>query len=280
VSCRSLNRSVACSDTTPNTMGLIKQLFVDELEPDQTPETVALMPHDIIYVSHVISPEPIHPEAHSCQLADCLGLLLTDDINDLADITFRVGPDEEPIKAHKAILCARSSYFAAMFRPGGLVESTATEVRISEHSVMSFNKTLEFIYSSHVKTLKEDKFEDIFDIICLASEYMLEELQTLCEKTLMEAIDTDNVCSCFTFATKKFCSPVLQEFCQDFVVANIEKLRVDEKFRAMVAESPHLALILVDYVSGNHKKRKRNSADGLVTGGEEYDHDILSVTML
>mgnify|MGYP003385142547 CR=1 FL=1 len=235
-------------------------LFVDQLENDETPETVALMPHDIIYVSHVMSPTPPVVTPHTCQLADCLRVLLNEDTNDLTDVTFRVGPDEELVRGHKAILCARSAYFATMFRPGGLMESTADEVRISEHSVVAFKKILEFIYTSHVQTIKEDSFEDTFDVICLASEYMLTELQSLCETTIMEAIDTTNVCNCFTFAIKKFCSPVLQEYCQEFVLGNIEVLRVDEEFRSIVAESPTLALLLVDFVSGSQKKRKRDVA--------------------
>ena len=257
----------------------LRFFFVDELEPDETPETVALMPHDIIYVSHIVSPIPPRTEPHQCQLADCMSVLLHEDSNDLADVTFRVGPEEELVKAHKAILCSRSAYFAAMFRPGGMVESTTNEVRISEHSVLSFKKVLEFLYTSHVKTLKEDSFEDLFDVISLSSEYMINDLQTLCEKTIMDAINTDNVCNCFILATKQFCSPTLQEYCQDFVVANIETLRVDDNFRSVVAESPALALILVDFVSGNQKKRKRSpssAAHVLSSGGaheeEEEDH--------
>lgn len=242
----------------------LRFFFVEELENDETPETVALMPHDIIYVTHTVSVTPPITEPHKCQLADCLGTLLVEDTNDLADVTFRVGPDDEfeLVRAHKAILCARSTYFAAMFRADGLMESRAQEVRISEHSVLAFKKVLEFIYTSHVKSIKDDTFENIFDVICLASEYMLNDLQCLCENTIMEGINPKNVCQCFTFATKKFCSPVLQAYCQDFVVANIEVLRADENFRSMVADSPSLALVLVDFVSGNHKKRKRlpNSA--------------------
>jgi hypothetical protein len=257
----------------------LRFFFVEELEPDQTPETVALMPHDFIYVSHVVSPIPPVVEPHTCELSRCMGELLKQDINDLADVTFRVGPLQESVNAHKAILCARSSYFAAMFRPGGLAESVSSEVRISEHSVVTFKKVLEYIYTSHIHNINEESFEDLFDIICLSSEYMLTELQTLCEQTVINAMDTDNVCECFLFATKKFCSPVLQEYCQDFVVANIEKLRTDDKFRSAVAESPSLALLLVDYISGNHKKRKRSSAGSASVilssgfGDDDDDHN-------
>lgn len=244
----------------------LRFFFVDQLEPDQTPETVALMPHDVIHVSHVVSPSLPITVPHSCELADCLGSLLREDSNDLADVTFRVGPSgcQELLKAHKAVLCARSTYFAAMFRPGGLVtaESSAAEVRISEHSVASFKRVLEFIYTSRVGAVGEDNFEELFDVICLASEYMLGDLQALAEQTVMSAITTDNVCNCFLFATKKFCSPVLQEYCQDFVLAHIETLRMNESFRAVVAESPNLALLLVDHVSGERKRKRVSVTDG------------------
>jgi len=256
----------------------LRFFFVEELEPDQTPETVALMPHDIIYVTHTISPTPPVVQQHHCELSKCLGDLLKVDSNNLADITFRVGPSEDLVSAHKAILCARSAYFDAMFRPGGMAESISNEVRISEHAVLPFRKALEFIYTAHVKDIEDESFEVLFDLICLSSEYMLSDLQTLCEETVMNSIDTENVCKCFLFANKKFCSPVLQEFCQDFVISNIEKLRTDEKFRDMVSVCPTVALLLVDHVSGNQKKRKRSSAAALSSSaayvlGGDVDND-------
>ena len=252
----------------------LRFFFVEELEPDQTPETVALMPHDIIYVSHAISPVPPAVSPHKCELADALGKLLETDANHLADVTFRIGMEEELVPAHKSIMCARSTYFAAMFRPDGMNESRAEEVRISEHSVKSFKAVLEYIYTSRIKNLKERKFDEIFDIICLASEYMMSDLQSLCEKVVMEAINTENVCKCFTFATKVFCSPALQEYCQEFVVANIETLRVDDDFRSVVSESPALALILLDHVSDNHKKRKRVTQCNEETDEVDSNFDI------
>lgn len=239
----------------------LRFFFVEELEENQTPESVALMPHDVIYVSHSTMPKPQNSSVQKrSSLTDSLEKLLNDNINDLSDVAFRVGSSEEIFQAHKAILCARSPYFAAMFRPGGMRESTADEVRIPLTHPCHFKRILEFIYTSRVEKLTDCSMEDIFELGRCASEYLLSDLQEICEETIMNAVNLETICACMELISKGFGSPALLEYCQDFVVANIEKLRNQDNFRSMVSENPSMALILVDYVTGNQKKRKREDS--------------------
>ena len=89
--------------------------------------------------------------------------LLTD--GKFFDVTLSIG--EERFGAHKAILCARSSYFAGMF--GHL-----TKERMDNHVVLHdikphvFKLILEYLYSGLVPTIKEhalDLFEAA-DMVC------------------------------------------------------------------------------------------------------------------
>ena len=133
----------------------LRFFFVEELEENQTPESVALMPHDVIYVSHSTMPKPQNSSVQKrSSLTDSLEKLLNDNINDLSDVAFRVGSSEEIFQAHKAILCARSPYFAAMFRPGGMRESTADEVRIPLTHPCHFNRIFHWEHSTMLEVLR------------------------------------------------------------------------------------------------------------------------------
>ena len=45
----------------------------------------------------------------------------------------------------------RSHYFEAMFRPGGMIESSNQEVRMERHDKDTFSRMLEFIYSGKLQ---------------------------------------------------------------------------------------------------------------------------------
>ena len=45
----------------------------------------------------------------------------------------------------------RSHYFEAMFRPGGMIESSKQEVRMERHDKDTFSRMLEFIYTGKLR---------------------------------------------------------------------------------------------------------------------------------
>ena len=107
--------------------------FVDELQPDQTPESVHLMPqgnaeNNVIYINLFNEDEILvehrgstidlekTPSAEVLFFSDQFRGLLETGCH--SDVTFCVGEEKEYILAHKAILSARSEYFNAMFREG------------------------------------------------------------------------------------------------------------------------------------------------------------------
>ena len=68
-------------------------------------------------------------------------LELLDDVI-FPDVIFIVGENSDEIKAHKSILSARSVYFKAMFREGGMMESREGRVVI-DGDFGTFKRTLE-----------------------------------------------------------------------------------------------------------------------------------------
>ena len=51
----------------------------------------------------------------------------------------------------------RSSYFEAMFRPGGMIESSKGEVDMSRHDKGTFCRMMEFIYTGMLFSLHNRK---------------------------------------------------------------------------------------------------------------------------
>ena len=93
----------------------------------------------------------------------------------LSDVTFLV--DGESISAHRAILSARSEYFHAMFRAGGMSESRggaeAGPVLIPAADRASFKRMLEFLYTNSVRDLALCSAAEIIALLTLANEYLM-----------------------------------------------------------------------------------------------------------
>lgn len=93
----------------------------------------------------------------------------------LSDVTFLV--EGESISAHRAILSARSEYFHAMFRVGGMSESRsgseASPVLIPAADRASFKRMLEFLYTNSVRDLALCSAVEIIALLTLANEYLM-----------------------------------------------------------------------------------------------------------
>ena len=68
------------------------------------------------------------------------------------DVTFLVGPDPEPVCAHRAIIKARCEFFGALLT-GGFVEAGRHEVRIPDTDPHVFRLMLEYLYSNTIEVL-------------------------------------------------------------------------------------------------------------------------------
>lgn len=235
--------------------------FVDELLPDEMPETVHLMQYDEIWVEHRKPTTMKSPAENICQLYfDQLRTCLLN--GDHADVTFIFGSSKEEIVAHKAILSARSEYFRAMFRRGGLAESTENVVEVSIHSIVTFKRMLEFIYTQHILELDTCPVLEVVKLMMLANEYLLDDLKKMCETVAAKNISDDNVGK-MTLLCEKVSASELREACRTYVLKNLATLRENVIFRQSVTESPELALLLMDALPEHAiKKRRLDNGDG------------------
>eukprot|EP01041_Mallomonas_annulata_P005186 gene5186-10370_t len=230
--------------------------FVDELLPEETPEAVHLMPYDEIWVEHRKSFAkkatlfPTLPNTIGAQFEKLL------QEGDHTDVTFSVGPNHEEICAHKAILSARSEYFKAMFRNGSMVESTGKIVQMDRYSVITFKRMLEFVYTQSVKDLSSCNALDIIQLLMIGNEFLLEDLKKTCEINAAKSLNDDGVGKMIIFS-EKYGATELRDACQEYVLTNISTLRQHNGFRQDVADSPELALLLVDVMPDPPVKRRR-----------------------
>ena len=248
--------------------------FVDELKPDETPETVHLMPNDEIWVerrSH--EPEEEKPEpVTTAPFSDQFRTLLENPVH--SDITFLVGEgsDKNEVLAHKAILSARSEYFSAMFKPGGMSESKKDTIEIHGHSSSTFRQMVEFVYTNTVRDLENVDSTELISLLMLANEYLLEDLRRLCEITAEGCLDKSNIGTMIDLSAKHNAAD-LRRACRKFIQDHNEELRQDADFREEIRTNPELALIFFDahtdssQSSTGARKRKRITNDAGSSSG-------------
>jgi hypothetical protein len=219
--------------------------FVDELLPDQMPETVHLMPHDEIWVEH-------RKDKNLEQKRELDASAFTEQFRQLflssnhSDVTFVVGDAREDVMAHKGILSARSAYFAAMFRPGGMSESKRDAIEIAGHDCPSFKRMLEFIYTNAVKDLDSCSSSEIISLLMIANEFVLDDLRGLCEQSASRVLGFENIGK-FMLLSVKHNADDLRDACKHFVRENGPFLKADPHFRQEIADNPELGLLLFDF---------------------------------
>ena len=243
--------------------------FVDELKPDETPETVHLMQDDIIKVGrrgeNVEKIEADTQDERSGSLQDFQWLLET---GDHSDITFIVGEDATEIKGHKAVLAARSEYFRSMFKPS-FSESNRDSIRIAHHSADTFKHMMEYLYTGIVTDLVDKGDLELTNLLCLAGEYRDTCLLHKVETIVGQKVNDDNLYDFFTLSTDIHADG-LKRKCAEYYndPDNKKRLKEDAEFvEKLQGRSDILMYLLFDQNDGSMqgnpaKKRKTSDTNG------------------
>lgn len=240
--------------------------FVDELLSDQTPETVHLMPHGRLILSHLINLCSKSSDitftideifvSHRKQQDPVKETIPTDktypeqfrrllQAGDHADVTFLLDGGRRAVKAHKAILSARSEYFEAMLRVGGMAESLQSEIAM-EHDGDSFRRMLEFIYTDKIQDLEACDAQQILALLLTANQFVMEDLRILCEPRAAKLLSQETIAKFLLLSAGKERS-VLREACINYIQDNKAILSTDPNFYREVENNPELGLLLFQY---------------------------------
>ncbi|CAG2219712.1 unnamed protein product [Mytilus edulis] len=111
----------------------------------------------------------------------------------MCDVTFHVGSDKSPIKAHKYMLASASPVFYSMFE-GPISEKG--DVVIADMTPEYFNMMLQYIYTD--ETIIDAR--NIKGLLYGSDKYMLQNLKDKCSELLTLSVDGDHTCGVFQTA--------------------------------------------------------------------------------
>ncbi|VDI31961.1 speckle-type POZ protein [Mytilus galloprovincialis] len=143
-------------------------------------------------------------------LPECMMYMLKNEI--LCDVTFLVGEDCKPIKAHRYMLCSRSPVFHTMFQ-GSMPETNTINVPDIDRN--TFDLVLKYIYSDEIEITKEN----VRDILYAAEKYILSRVKQKCSDLLKTTARSSDAVVALSTATQ-FHLEVLQRESLQFIESN------------------------------------------------------------
>ncbi len=162
-----------------------------------------------------------------------------------SDVTFILEEGKTCIKGHRAILSARSDFFDAMLRVGGMSESLQNEITI-HHDVSSFRRMLEFIYTDEIADIKACAADEVMQLLNTASQYVMDDLRIYTEPFAAKLLAVDNIASFMLLSVDKE-NTVLLDSCIRFISEHKQDLAADSSFYKEVENNPELGLLLFKY---------------------------------
>ncbi|CAC5406967.1 unnamed protein product [Mytilus coruscus] len=118
-------------------------------------------------------------------LSDRMKYMLNNQL--MCDVTFHVGTDKTPIKAHKYMLASSSPVFYSMFE-GPLAEKGT--VQIVDMEPEYFNMILQFIYTDKITV----DYSNVRNLLYGSEKYMLQLLTEECNAILASHVNVDHAC--------------------------------------------------------------------------------------
>ena len=173
---------------------------------------------------------PLQIKVANCTLSEDFGQLFED--QKLCDVILLVKGTE--LKAHKAILAARSPVFAAMFEHD-MEEKCDGKVKICDFDADIIEEMLRFIYTG--KTFNFDKMAE--GLLRAADKYDLNRLKTLCEEELGTNLSIENASRLLIVAD--LCNAnQLKNQAIDFINQNSAVVKETAGFKTMFKSHPYL----------------------------------------
>ncbi|XP_073838072.1 speckle-type POZ protein B-like [Musca autumnalis] len=174
------------------------------------------------------------------------GPTLTDDIakilssEEYSDVTL-VAQGDVTFKAHKMILCARSVVFAAMFR-NDLEESRKNRIEIKDMDANVMKEMLTNIYTD--SEVPKEMAEKLF---CVAHKYALFNLQKMCEKLLIDAIEVASAVDTLLLA-EKHSSLRLKVSAVEFIIQHIKDVIKTESWKTLQKTHHELYVVILETI--------------------------------
>ena len=173
----------------------------------------------------------------------------------LSDVTLRPssGPD---LRAHKAVLAARSPVFAAMFTQG-MAEADSTEVTLGDLSSAVLRRLMHYLYAEEPS---DDAFEDAEGLLAAADQYQLPRLVALCERELCGRVEVETAARLLLLADRHHAAQ-LKEHTLEFIGEQPAEVMASEGWQLLGTE-PNLLQELFAHRAGVRKRPVATASGG------------------
>lgn len=166
-----------------------------------------------------------------CRLSDDLGALF--ESSQFADVTLSCQGRE--YKCHKALLCARSQVFAAMFEHD-MEESKHNRVDITDVDPDVMGDMLRFVYTGKASQLETMAA----DLLAAADKYALERLKVMCEEALCNGLTVENVSEVLILADLHSAEQLKAQAIDFINTRHVTDVMETPGWKQMVNSNPHL----------------------------------------
>lgn len=180
------------------------------------------------------------PEAPSSKMAENFSDLLQNE--QFTDVAIKVG--SETLRAHKAILAARSTVFGAMFQHD-MQESRCNEITIKDMEPRVFREVLRFIYTDKVEGMEQIACE----LLAAADRYDLDRLKALSEIELCSGITAKTAANTLVFADMHK-ADALKARALQYIISNLKAI---PNWKEVCSANPDLVAEILDEIAkGNN----------------------------
>ena len=166
-----------------------------------------------------------------CQLVDDIGAIFGNE--DFCDVKLTVNGKD--FYAHKIMLSARSSVFAAMFKHE-MAEKIDNTINITDINHQVFEEVLRFIYTGKISSITD---EIAAELLVAADKYELDRLKIICEVFIAKNLTKDNVTDILIVADTH-CSMLLKTQALEFINTHIKDVKNTDGYKSMRKSHPQL----------------------------------------
>ncbi|XP_006659949.1 BTB/POZ and MATH domain-containing protein 2-like [Oryza brachyantha] len=170
----------------------------------------------------------------------------------------------EVIAAHGVVLAARSPVFKAQLY--GLMRPTVRwqqkQIAVHDMQPVVFRELLHFMYTDSISLSTDsldrgDKTEMIKNLLVAADRYAVDKLKKICEDSLCECLNVENVVSMFAMADQHSCYR-LKDACAEFMASweRLDRVVDSREYGRLKRSSPALLLDAVERAVKSQKIRE------------------------
>ncbi|XP_067650775.1 leucine-zipper-like transcriptional regulator 1 [Haliotis asinina] len=215
-----------------------------------------------------------------CTLHEDYGRLL--ESRQFCDVEFIVGPENERIAAHIALIAARSGWLRDKTRSAGCLqygENNRLEVALPDASPKAFEMVLSYIYTDRIHPTKKGQephsnevILSMMDVYRLALQFHMSRLEQLCVHYLEACIGHRNVLVALRNAAKLNLD-FLKEYCLRFIVkeSNYNQIVMSKEFETL--DQP-LMVEIIRRRQQPHQRMLETYQDPVITNSLEKDMDV------